>query len=124
MSKERKPAPDVRVLDPFLDERASILAEKQSEDPDFVYSWQRGDITQRELTRSGQIVVKNGDDVVDHNGDVLVKQPKELYKKNRELQNQRSYKTTERIVQNEPGSFKKFAKAVIPRRKTDEDDKE
>jgi hypothetical protein len=122
MSKERKPSPDVRVIDPFLDERHSILQDKQSEDPDYVYSWQRGDITARELTRSGQMIVKDGDAPLDHNGDILVKQPKDVYKKNRELQSQRSYKTTERIVQNEPGSFKKFAKAIIPRRKTAEDE--
>lgn len=124
MSKnDRKPAPEVRVFDPFVDERSAIIKERQAEDPESVYSWQRGDITARELQRLGQEVVKDGEQSIDHGGDVLVKVSRDFYKKQRTVHSQRSYQMTERITRGEPGSLKKFAKAVtVKRREAVQDD--
>ena len=58
---ERKAAPPIIVGDVHRDDRAAILAELNSADPEFVHSYVSGVANLDSLSRKGQEVVKGKD---------------------------------------------------------------
>jgi hypothetical protein len=120
----RKPAPPISVIDPFVDDRASILNEIAEKDKGFVYSWQRAGVGSERLIRLGQEVVKDSEGkVVTHGvgGDVLVKTPRELFKARREVESKRSYSIVSNLVKDR-NSITKKAQPKTPSRTKIEDD--
>ena len=73
---ERTPQPRISVDEDFEHYRQRIVREYNEQEPEALYSWQRGDAKQALLERQGQVVVKDekGREIQDAMGDVLVKQ--------------------------------------------------
>lgn len=103
---ERPPAPKITIDQPFLDERAELIKQLEKEDPDYVYMCQREDITDRRLKQLSQEIVTDADgNKLFSHGDIIVKVPKSIWNEKREIENERSKKMVESIVDIDESTF-------------------
>lgn len=100
-SEVRKPAPPVVVEEVFRDDRAAMLAELGSKDPEFVYSFQRSNINPDEFRRKGMEIVKDeSGKELGHETDIVVRQPKEIYQKRKTAESNEAFRGGSKIVSN------------------------
>ena len=95
----RKAAPPIIVGDVHRDDRAAILAELNSADPEFVHSYVSGVSNLDHLSRKGQEVVKGKDgQPIRHESDIVVKASREAYDKTRARESEESLGMSSRVV--------------------------
>ena len=87
---KRKKAPEV-IEDVWYSERSDLQKKLNEENPDWVYAYQRHNVTERELARNDQEVVKTEEGEVMALGDsIVVRTPREVWEQKREIQHERS----------------------------------
>ena len=98
----RKPAPQVAVVgieDVIRDERKDIINDLDKKSPEFIHSYQSGHITQEELSRKGQEIVKNDDGTpIKHEGDLVVRVSRERFLAKRARESAESLRSASRVV--------------------------
>jgi len=95
---DRKPEPDVLVDDPWADHRKMLVDDLNKENPKFRHSYQRFDVSARELKLKHQEVVKDEDGEPLESpvgGDLVVRTPIEVWRKSKDLRNERSARVVE-----------------------------
>lgn len=95
---EKKAAPIDFVMNPFFDERKYIMKQEEAKDPDFIYMYQKRGVEKWELDMKHQeIVMREDGEPVNHMGDPLVRVPKEIHEKKKQVSNEFSIKQATRM---------------------------
>lgn len=109
-----KVAPKITFEDVFGDDRVRIIKDHESKDPENVYMWEFGpEIAEKGVGRFKEVVKGT-----EHGSDVLVRMPRDVWEKKRDIETERSYQSTARKRGFNPdevystGNLKQFARDV------------
>ena len=109
-----KVAPKITFEDVFGDDRLRIVKEHEAKDPDSVYMWEFGpDVASKGAGKFKEVV--SG---VEHGSDVLVKMPRDVWEKKRDIETERSFQSAAKKRGFNPdevystGNLKQFARDV------------
>jgi len=113
---DRKPEPNVLVDDPWADHRKALIDALDSENPKFKHSYQRFDVSERELKMKHQEAVREDGEILEcpTGGDIVVRTPVEVWKKAKVLRNERSAQVVESA--NPDADLRRTRKPVEPKK--------